>query len=1051
MWVATTGGIAYYNGFLWKRVGGTPIPPIGRFTTFTATDDDRIVAAIGDECFVGDTTGFRLLSSKKIQEAVPFGKDSLLLLSNLQLFIYAHDNISPFDSARSWNLGEVQDVWQTSKGNNWIATLSTIYKWEGGGWVPKLHSPTPGLRILYRLLQESEEGNGFAVVELPAKMWGLWEWSNNSKWPAQLYNSKSSINKATISEKNDLLVIHESGMKRIRVGGKWFIFKLNHLATRDIELMQYRRNGDLWFGTQHGLYLYRSSSPLWTYVHNEGPDFRKSINEIIVGRDSVLWLATSYGIEIHYPDGSVKIINEINGTLLDMVTGLSEDMNGNIWISSGGSFAGAYKWDGKHWIWYGNGTPLAYKKVHKIRKDRRGRLWFLSLWQHKSLIDSVSSLGADVYDDGKFVEHWGVEEGLANKQVYSFAEGIDGSLWFGTYFGLSHYKNGIWKHWSNTSRLQPNPLGRVFAITVDGKNRVWFANRYSGIGYVDDRDSLKSITTEDGLINNEVWDIRVDSLDRLWVTTGGGLSCYDHGNWTSVDSKSGLLDSELWPVVPIGKKVYVGSRSGVSILDLTAAQQPNPIVVIEKPATQENSVLLRWKPLAYWGTMESENILTRYRINNGAWAPWSKVHNATVGDLDAGSHTVDVQALGFFSRFDNRIESGSFSINQKFYRDPFFFIPIGGLALVAVFLGVNAIVRKKRYGNEIRKSESKFRTITETTSSAILIYDAQHVLFANASAGALTGYSNEEFLSISILNILHPGTVDIFREASLAFNTRPGPNRAEIKIQKKTGEERWVDYMEGRIDFHGVSAVVGTAFDITERKLAEGKIMANQHQLRLLASELVISEERERRRMAAFLHDSIGQTLALCKLKVGTLQHALKMPEADKPLAEIRSFLDQAIRNTRSLTSELSPPVLHELGLVAAIEWIAEKMQEQSTIRFQCTDDGEVKPLSEELSTLLFHAVRELLVNAVKHSQASNVVITIERKMSTIRITVADDGIGSELETATPRSIRNGGFGLFNIRERLHHFGGSMNISAVRGAGTKVILTSPLSFSSVKD
>ena len=1045
--MATTAGIACYNGFIWKHVEGTPI---GRFTTFEATPDNRIVATIGDECFIGDTSGFQWIPSKRIQEAVPWGKDSLLLLSDQRLYIYSDTDIYPFDALQTAKLGEVEDIWRTSNGNNWIATLSAIYKWERGEWVPKIVSPTPGLRISNRLLRENRQGSCFVVVDQPVKMWGLWEW-NNDKRPVQFHTSKSSIHKATLSENNDLLVIHESGSKKIRAGRKWYSFRLNHLVTRDIEFLQYRKNGDVWFGTQHGLYLYRNSARLWTYVHNESPDFRKSINEIVVGRDSLLWLATSFGIEVHYPDGSVKNINEINGTVLDMVTGLTEDKDGNIWISSGGSFAGAYKWDGKEWTWYGDGTPLAYKRIHKIKKDRRGRLWFLSLWPHKSLLVSGSSLGADVYDNGKFVEHWGTEQGLLSKQVYSFAEGKDGTLWFGSATGLSRYRNGIWKHWSSSSPLQPNPLGRVFALTLDSKDKVWFTNRTSGIWYVDEQDSLRSITTEDGLINNEVWDIRVDSLDRLWITTGGGLSCYDHGNWTSVDSKTGLLDSELWPVVPVGNKVYVGSRSGVSILDLTDIHEPNPIVVIEKPATQENSVLLRWKPLAYWGSIETENILTRYRINNGRWSAWSKVHNATVGNLDAGKHTVDVQALGFFSDFEHYVETRSFSINRKFYWDPGFYVPVGALALLAISLGVNAIAKKKRYDNEIRESESKFRAITETTSSAIFIYNARKILFANASSAALTGYSNEEFLSLSILNILHPDAVNTFKEGSLAFTALPGPNRTETKIQKKKGPECWVDYMEGRIDFHGVSAVVGTAFDITERKLAEGKNIENQHQLRLLASELVTSEERERRRMAVFLHDAIGQTLALCKLKVGSLQHALKMPSADKPLAEIKSFLDQAIQNTRSLTSELSPPILHELGLVAAIEWIAEKMQEQSTIRFECTDDGEVKPMGEELSTLLFHAVRELLVNAVKHSKASSVRITIERKMNTIWITVADDGIGSEWETVSPSLIRKGGFGLFNIRERLHHFGGTMNISAVRGAGTKIVLTSPLSIMSVKD
>lgn len=301
----------------------------------------------------------------------------------------------------------------------------------------------------------------------------------------------------------------------------------------------------------------------------------------------------------------------------------------------------------------------------------------------------------------------------------------------------------------------------------------------------------------------------------------------------------------------------------------------------------------------------------------------------------------------------------------------------------------------------------------------------------------LTGYSVEELMSMS--------PVDLF--GANYFNADNSPSqrskRMELRILTKSGGERWVDLTEGPIDFYDRSAIVGTGFDITERKKAESAVLANREQLRSLASELSQTEERERRRMAGFLHDTIGQALALCKMKLSALQRAAEGKPFQGLLTEAKSYLDQSIQNTRSLTFELSPPILHELGLVAALEWLAEQTEAQHHIRIVCTDDGEEKPVSDELRPLLFHAVRELLINVVKHAQAQNVTIVTKRLPQSISIVVSDDGIGVDLEVTTTRS-KQSGFGLFNIRERLTYLGGHMEISSPQNGGTEVQLSAPI-------
>ncbi len=215
-----------------------------------------------------------------------------------------------------------------------------------------------------------------------------------------------------------------------------------------------------------------------------------------------------------------------------------------------------------------------------------------------------------------------------------------------------------------------------------------------------------------------------------------------------------------------------------------------------------------------------------------------------------------------------------------------------------------------------------------------------------------------------------------------------------------------------------------------------------QSQLQSLAAELFKTEGRERRRIAAELHDRIGQSLAVVSFRLAALRRMV--PEHAKRLGEARSLLRKTIEDTRSLTFELSPPILYELGLEAAVRWLAEEIGEQHDIAFEVEANGRAEPLAADLSDLLFQAVRELLVNVVKHSRAERARIGLERVDGNLRITVADDGAGFDPAAAEARRGKEGGFGLFSIRERLVYSGGRLEILSRPGCGTRATLVAPL-------
>jgi signal transduction histidine kinase len=232
--------------------------------------------------------------------------------------------------------------------------------------------------------------------------------------------------------------------------------------------------------------------------------------------------------------------------------------------------------------------------------------------------------------------------------------------------------------------------------------------------------------------------------------------------------------------------------------------------------------------------------------------------------------------------------------------------------------------------------------------------------------------------------------------------------------------------------------------EIAERERVEEEIIAYQEQLRSMATELSLVEERERRKIATALHDQIGQTLAMAGIKLDELRQAIGPGNPGGQVEEIREMITLAIRHSRTLTFELSPPILYELGLEAAVCSLAERYQKEHGIRIDCRDDRLPKPLSEDMRILLFQGVRELLVNAVKHARPRTIAISCLREGADIRVMVEDDGVGFATAAGDTMTGNYHGFGLFSMRERLKHLGGSIAIESAPGRDTRVTMTAPL-------
>ena len=360
----------------------------------------------------------------------------------------------------------------------------------------------------------------------------------------------------------------------------------------------------------------------------------------------------------------------------------------------------------------------------------------------------------------------------------------------------------------------------------------------------------------------------------------------------------------------------------------------------------------------------------------------------------------------------------------------------------------------RQWSRRLTESEERYRLMAESIQDLIFSLDRKgRILFANRSTQVVSGYTLEELLGRDCLELLSENsreeTQQRFREA-LPKNMRQG---FELEVELLTRKEKKRIMAVQLVQVFNSSKQLqffGVARDITQRKEAEQKLLEYQHQLRSLASELSLTEARERKRIAADLHDRIGQALALTRIKLGTLKAEAHSAAKITSIEETIRLVEVTINEVRSLIFDLSSPLLYEVGLKAAVEQLVEHLQNQHGTPISVEDDGREKPLTIDGSVVLFQATRELLLNVVKHAAAHRVRVCMSRRDNVVEITVQDDGVGFHVSRKAGRPGRQGGYGLFSIRERLEYLGGKMTVESIPGRGTTAALALALNHDTIE-
>lgn len=359
---------------------------------------------------------------------------------------------------------------------------------------------------------------------------------------------------------------------------------------------------------------------------------------------------------------------------------------------------------------------------------------------------------------------------------------------------------------------------------------------------------------------------------------------------------------------------------------------------------------------------------------------------------------------------------------------------------------VRDITIRKKCEKSLQESEENFRTLAENAIDGLIICSIEgNHLFANRRAAKITGYSVSELLTIHMKDLVHPQEYDkLFNRMQKRLRGDSAPRHYETKIIRKDGNVIPIEVNASKTIWHNQPVSIVSLRDISFRKKHEAELLDYQKQLQSFSSRLSLTEEKERRKIANEIHDRLGQSLILSKMKLSELLEDSHSEKSSDSLQELRQIIESLIEETRTLTFELSPPVLYELGFEPAIDWLAEQFQNRHNISIQIKDDGKEKSLNSDIRFILFDAVRELLLNVIKHAKAKNVNIHMKKRNGFLSINIEDDGVGFDLSVLKTNRLKNHSFGYFQIKERLKLLNGELKIETSPGKGTNVSIKAPL-------
>jgi signal transduction histidine kinase/ligand-binding sensor domain-containing protein len=776
--------------------------------------------------------------------------------------------------------------------------------------------------------------------------------------------------------------------------------------------LQEDRSGALWVAPPHSGLFKIKDGVVTDYTQRLKLNSGATVVRMLEDRDGSLWFGTLDSGLVHFRDGTGEtgvVYTMSNGLSSNAIRGLSQDQEGTLWIGTDGG--GLNRMSRQFISGYGEVDGLAGNVVHCVMEDHAGNVWLatqagLGKIANGSVVNYAPSpgdgglplRGLQVLHEDRAGRLWiGGWDGLcfykdgvfsavtSNLNVHAIHEDRQGNLWVGTHYGLVKFKDGIQTAYQTRDGL-PNDIIRV--IHEDRQGALWLGTEGGLVKFADGRFTV--FTTKNGLVNDRVWTIHEDADGVLWLGTfDGGLSRFKDGRFTNYTAAEGLYNNGVFQILEDARGyLWMSCYRGL-----------------------------------YRVSKQQLNDFADGKISAVASTAFGKADGMLSSDCNGGRQPSGIKTSD--GRLWFATLRGVAVVNpEDITHNP---LPPSVLIESATLDRAPASIAA---GLRITPGQSNL----EIAYTALSFIKADQIRFRYQLIGQDDGWIEAGTRRTAYYSYLRPGqyTFKVIAANSDGIWNSKGA-QLEIVVLPAFYQTWWFRLL-------AFLALMGGAGLVFRHRLDQA------HRARRAQEEfsrrLIDSQEQERKRIAAELHDSLGQNLLVIKnYALMGLNAANGTNPTREHLNEISDSATLAIEEVRQIAHNLRPYQLERLGLTNTLQAMLRQIANASDIGFTWEVDPIDGLLSKEEEISLYRIVQEAVNNILKHSGAKDASIRIKLVVGEIQLTIVDDGRGFRLEPAGQAEMQKRGFGLTGSAERVRMLGGKQTIQTAPGKGTTIYIT----------
>ena len=780
---------------------------------------------------------------------------------------------------------------------------------------------------------------------------------------------------------------------------------LNYSTSYGTTCMHEDRQGALWVGAYTGEVIKVKDGDVTLYGRKEGLP-QSAIEIIYSDREGSMWFGTGAGV-IRFKDGTFTRFTAGDGLSSNFIRAICEDREGSLWV--GTADRGLNRMSRRTVMVYSARDGLADDNVYPVLEDRQGRIW-------------IGSTGLTKYDNGTFTRYT-KNEGLPSDAVLSLHEDREGRLWVGCIDGVAWFKEG---KFVNYTGVLNHAFNSVWAIHEDRRGGLWFA---TDRGLVMVKDGVRTVyKAPDPSLGNDVKVIHEDRSGRLWFGTYGGLAVLQDEKLAYFTTRDGLASDRVRAIYEDGDGVlWVGTYDG----GLSRFQEGRFTSYTTAQGLYNNGAfqILEDSRGNFWiSSNRGIYRVSRQELNDYAAGRVTAITSVAYGKQDG---MINIECNG------GRQPAGIRARDGKLWFPTQQGVAVIDPETVPVNSNPPSVVIETCLLDRASADFSSAVEITpgiqdlEITYTGLSFIKSELIRFKYRLEGLDPDWIDAGTRRTAYYSRLPPGS---YRFVVIAANSDGIWGAGGASVRVNVYPPFWNTWW-----FLALAAmsVVGLALLVYRGRVSRlEKAGAAQE---AFSRQLISSQEAERKRIAAELHDGLGQNLLLIKNRaLIAMNNKDETAVAQAQLAEISSTVSHAIEEVRGIARNLRPHQLDRLGLTQAIKSIANNVSDSSAIRLVSEIDPIDGLFSPEGEINLYRIVQEGVNNIVKHSGASEALVAIRREEQAIRLVIQDNGSGFDPEVASNSSA--GGFGLAGIFERARILGGRASFHSAPGRGATIIV-----------